>query len=326
MYFPTSGKRVGPLAALLAALLAAAALVAVSCSSSHDTAAPKPAEFPGFQDGTVDADGIAMHYVKGGQGPAIVLLHGWPEDLQAFQKVAPDLAKDHTVIAVDLPGFGDSGFPETDDGYQALAVAADVHAVTQGLNLGRFDLVGHDWGGAIALAYAAEYRSDLGHLAILEAPPTTDYLELVQHRPGTFWWDWLANGPKNDLAEQLIDGKESAFYGSFYREADGAIDKAESDGLISAFSKPGRTHAGLEYFREQEIGEKAVDALIAKDGKITVPVLGIGGEHSMGAGVGGLSARVAEHVTTDMVPGANHWVLEENPIYVLTSVRNFLKS
>ncbi|MFE3058060.1 alpha/beta fold hydrolase [Nocardia sp. NPDC059239] len=322
MHLPTSGKRVGP----LAALLAAAALVAVSCSSSHDTAAPKPAAFPGFQDGTVDADGIAMHYVKGGQGPAIVLLHGWPEDLQAFQKVAPDLAKDHTVIAVDLPGFGDSGFPETDDGYQALAVAADVHAVTQGLNLGRFDLVGHDWGGAIALAYAAEYRSDLGHLAILEAPPTTDYLELVQHRPATFWWDWLANGPKNDLAEQLIDGKESAFYGSFYREADGAIDKAESDGLIAAFSKPGRTHAGLEYFREQEIGEKAVDALIAKDGKITVPVLGIGGEHSMGAGVGGLTARVAEHVTTDVVPGADHWVLEENPIYVLTSVRNFLKS
>ncbi|MFI1919581.1 alpha/beta fold hydrolase [Nocardia sp. NPDC020380] len=189
--------------------------------------------------------------MKGGQGPAIVLLHGWPEDLHAFQKVAPDLAKDHTVVAVDLPGFGDSGFARSDDGYQALAVASDVHAVAQKLSLGRVDIIGHDWGGAIGLAYAAEYRADVAHLAILEAPPTGDYLNQVQTKPGTFWWDWLANGPKNDLADQLIEGKEPNFYGSFYREADGDIDKSESDGLIAAYSKPGRTHAGLEYFRQR---------------------------------------------------------------------------
>ncbi|MFJ4653352.1 hypothetical protein ACIP5Y_18985 [Nocardia sp. NPDC088792] len=102
----------------------------------------------------------------------------------------------------------------------------------------------------------------MAHLAILEAPPTGDYLNQVQAKPGTFWWDWLANGPKDDLADQLIDGKESTFYG----------------------------------------------------------------EHSMGASVGALTGRVAEHVTTDVVPNANHWVLEENPAYVLNSVRNFLES
>ncbi|MVU83315.1 alpha/beta fold hydrolase [Nocardia sp. ET3-3] len=320
--FTPSGNRV----AALAALLVAALLAAVSCSSARDDSAPKPVSFPGFQDGIVDADGISMHYVKGGQGPAIVLLHGWPEDLRAFQKIAPDLAEDHTVVAIDLPGFGDSGFAKSDEGYQALAVAADIHAVTQGLKLGRFDLIGHDWGGAIALAYAVEYRSDLEHLTILEAPPPADYLTLVQSKPGTFWWDWLANGPKDELAEQLIDGKESVFYGAIYREADGAIDKAESDGLIAAFGKPGHTHAGLEYFRQQDTGEKAVEALITTGGKLTVPVLGIGGEHSMGASIGSLTTRVAEHVTTDVVPGANHWVLEENPTYVLKSVRNFLTS
>ncbi|MBU3067836.1 alpha/beta hydrolase [Nocardia sp. NEAU-G5] len=322
MRFTTFARRVVP----LVAVLAAGTLLATSCSSSHEAAPAKPGAFPGFEDGTVDNDGITVHYVKGGQGPAIVLLHGWPEDLQAFQKVAPDLAKDHTVVAVDLPGFGDSGFAKSDNGYQALAVAGDVHAVAQKLNLGRFDIIGHDWGGAIGLAYAAEYRSDVAHLAILEAPPTGDYLNQVQAKPGTFWWDWLANGPKGDLADQLIDGKESTFYGSFYREADGAIGNSESDGLIAAYSKPGRTHAGLEYFRQQDAGEKAVDALIAKDGKITIPVLGIGGEHSMGASVGTLTGHVAEHVTTDVVPNANHWVLEENPAYVLNSVRNFLES
>ncbi|MFJ9367302.1 alpha/beta fold hydrolase [Nocardia sp. NPDC101769] len=322
MRFITFGKRVAP----LAALLAAATLLAASCSSSHDAASAKPSAFPGFQDGTVDSNGVAVHYVKGGQGPAIVLLHGWPEDLQAFRKVAPDLAKDHTVVAIDLPGFGDSGFAKSDDGYQALAVASDVHAVTQNLNLGRFDLIGHDWGGAIGLAYAAEFRSDLAHLVVLEAPPTSDYLDLVQAKPRTFWWDWFAEGPKDDLAEQLIDGKESVFYGLFYKEAGGAIDQAENDALVTAFSKPGRTHAGLEYFRQQDTGEKAVDTLIAKDGKITVPVLGIGGEHSMAAGVGTMTVRVAEHVTTDVVPGANHWVLEENPDYILGSVRKFLAS
>ncbi|MGF6885601.1 pimeloyl-ACP methyl ester carboxylesterase [Nocardia sp. GAS34] len=316
-------------ACLLVAALTAATSLTTSCSESAPStstvsAAAEP--LPGFHDGTIDHDGIAVHYISGGHGPAIVLLHGWPENWRAWSKIAPSLARDHTVYAIDLRGYGDSGLAKSDEGYQALAVTTDIHALAQQLNLGRFDLVGHDWGGAIALAYATQYRSDIAHLAVLEAPPSSDYLHLVQTKPDVFWWDWLAKGPKGELPEDLIAGKEALFYGHFYDEADGAIDSSERNQLIAALSKPGRTHAALEYFRQQDVGERQVDDLIARDGKLTIPVLGVGGEHSLGSAIGNLLNRVADHVTTDVVPGANHWVLEENPDYVSGSLRTFLTS
>ncbi|MVU76999.1 alpha/beta fold hydrolase [Nocardia sp. ET3-3] len=306
----------------LAAALGMAATLATGCSSSQSAAAEP---LPGFHDGTVDNDGVSVHYVVGGQGPGIVLLHGWPETWRAWSKLAPDLARDHTVVAIDLRGMGDSGFAKSDEGYQALNVATDVHAVAQKLNLGKFDLFAHDWGGEIGLAYADEYRSDLGHLAIMEAAPSSDYGKFALEKPDYLWFDWMALGAKDQLAEQLIAGKESAFYGSFYKEAKGgAIDKAESDAYIAAFSKPGRTHAGLEYYRQKPTGDKAIDAMIAKDGKLAVPVLGLGGQDSIGAGVGTMMGRVATNVTTDVVPGADHWVLDENTDYVLASLRKFI--
>ena len=306
----------------LAAAVAMAAALVTSCSSSHPAAADT---LPGFHDGTVDHEGVSVHYVVGGHGPAIVLLHGWPETWHAWSKLAPDLARDHTVVAVDLPGMGDSGFAKSDEGYQALNVATDVRAVAQHLNLGRFDLFAHDWGGEIALAYADEYRSDLGHVAIMEAAPSSDYGKFALAKPDYLWFDWLALGPKDDLAEQLIAGKEAAFYGQFYRAAkNGAIDKAEADAYIAAFSRPGRTHAGLEYYREKPLGDKAIDDMFTRDGKLTIPVLALGGEDSMGANVGTMMARVASNVTTDVVPGADHWVLDENPGYVLASLRKLI--
>jgi pimeloyl-ACP methyl ester carboxylesterase len=319
MFFKHLSRRRAAIAALLLAVTVGAA-----CSTASN--APSTSDpLPGFHDGTADNDGVSIHYVIGGQGPAVVLLHGWPETWRAWSTIAPDLAKDHTVIAVDLRGFGDSGFAKSDDGgYTAPAVATDIHTVTQQLKLGSIDLIGHDWGGAVALSYAAQYRADVKHLAVIEAPPSSDYLNLVQAKPGLLWWDWLAKGPKGNFAEQLIAGKEREFYGHFYQESEGAIDKDESDRYIAGFSEPGRTHAALEYFRQQDVGEKQVDDMLAKDGKLTIPVLGIGGAHSMGSAIGGFLPRVADHVTTDVVPNANHWVLEENPSYLLDSVRKFL--
>ncbi|WP_460727055.1 alpha/beta fold hydrolase [Nocardia heshunensis] len=263
----------------------------------------------------------------GGHGPAVVLLHGWPETWRAWSKVAPELAKDHTVVAIDLRGFGDSGFaPQDDGGYTPQVVASDIHAAVQKLQLGQIDLAGHDWGGQIALAYATQYRNEVKHLAVYEAPATTDYLNIVQSKPGATWWDWLATGPRADFPERLIAGHEHDFFNYFYSEADGAIDPSESDVMIAAFTRPGRVHASLEYFRQQNVGLKQIDDLLARDGKLTIPVLAVGGEHSLGPAVGASFPRVADHVTTDVVPGANHWVLEENPTYVVTALEKFLAS
>ncbi|WAL67346.1 alpha/beta hydrolase [Amycolatopsis cynarae] len=306
---------------LLSALAAVATAAGLAVVPAASTAQASP--LPGFHDGYVRNGGIPVHYVIGGHGPALVLLHGWPETWYAWSKEMPQLARDHTVIAVDLRGLGDSGSAPTDPGsYTALALASDVHEVARQLGFHSIDLAGHDWGGAVALAYATEYRSEVRRLAVFEAPPTVDYLNLVAARPGVLWWDWFINGPSGDVAEQLVAGREYSFYTSIYR---GSLAPEAVDRYVAAYSRPGSTHAGFEYFRQQDSGEAAVQQLVDTGGKLTIPVLAAGGQHSMGAMIGQDMTRVATEVTPAVVPDADHWVMEENPSFVLNLLIGFFR-
>jgi pimeloyl-ACP methyl ester carboxylesterase len=317
--------------ALVAAAAGAGLLMAGTGASASAEPAHRPplsgqhttgTALPGFQSGYVSNDGVRIHYVTGGHGPALVLLHGWPETWYAWSGLMPALARDHTVIALDLPGLGDSDPARTDAGsYEALALAADVHAVVRHLGFTTTQMAGHDWGGAVALAYAAEYRGEVSELAVLEAPPTTDYLDLVRQQPGHMWWDWFINGPQAGVAEQLVDRDPEAFYASIYH---GALPAATVERYLASYRRPAVTHAGFEYFRQQDQGETAVDRLITAEGKLTIPVLGVGGEHSMGAQIGRELPRVADDTTTAVVPGADHWILEEQPGFVLRLLTGFL--
>ncbi|GAA1971758.1 alpha/beta hydrolase [Catenulispora subtropica] len=315
--------------AVSAGLLAASgtAASATSAVSGPPAAAAGPhaggTPLPGFHDGYASDDGIRIHYVTGGHGPALVLLHGWPETWYAWSGLMPSLARDHTVIAIDLRGLGDSQPASSGAGsYEALTLADDVHAVVRHLGFTTAQVAGHDWGGAVALAYAVEYRTEVTELAVLEAPPTADYLNLVRQRPGVLWWDWFVNGPQAGVAEQLVDHDPRVFYTSIYR---GALPAATVDRYLASYGRPANTHAGFEYFRQQDQGEPAVDQLIARDGKLTIPVLGVGGQNSMGAQIGQDLPRVAEHSSTAVVPGADHWVMEEQPAFVLQLLNSFFR-
>jgi pimeloyl-ACP methyl ester carboxylesterase len=314
--------------ALLVALglyASSAAVAAASRSSDADHGAAPP---PGFRDGYASNDGVRIHFVVGGHGPALVLLHGWPETWRAWSQLAPTLSRTHTVVMVDTRGLGDSQPARTDaqGSYTALTLASDVHAVVAALGFQHIDLAGHDWGGAIALAYAARYRDAVDHLAIMEAPPTTDYLALVASLPNVLWWDSFVNGPRGDTAEQLVAKRERAFYAAVYHGGapGGSISPESEARYVSAYSRHGSTHAGFEYFRQQDQGEKEVDALLTHDGKLTMPVLGVGGQFSMGALIEAKLHRVAEHVTGVVVPNANHWILDEDPGFVADQLIGFL--
>jgi pimeloyl-ACP methyl ester carboxylesterase len=320
--------RLAGAAALAAlALVTASGVTAASANTAHG-----PGPLPGFRDGYAQNDGIRVHYVVGGHGPALVLLHGWPETWQAWSGIMPQLAHDHTVIAVDQRGIGNSQAAPTDapGTYTALTMATDVHAVAQQLGFQKIDLVGHDVGGGVALAYAAEYRDQVNKLAILEAPPTTAYLNFVQTKSDYLWWDAMVNGPQGDLAEQLVAGREKTFYSAVYAGPaggkGGTISPEAAKRYIKAYSRPGSTHAGFEYFRQQDAGERAVQDLVDKTGKLTIPVLGVGGQYSMNSEVGDdMRTLVAANVTTAVVPNANHWVMEEDPQYVTNLLTTFLK-
>ncbi|MGC0317491.1 alpha/beta fold hydrolase [Kitasatospora acidiphila] len=320
-------------AAAAAALALATASGATFADAAPEAAHHHPGPLPGFRDGYVENDGIRIHYVVGGHGPALVLLHGWPETWQAWSGIAPQLAQDHTVIAVDLRGLGDSQPAPSDapGSYAALTLATDVHAVTQQLGLRKIDLAGHDVGGGVALAYAAEYRDQVDKLAILEAPPTTAYLNFVQTKSDYLWWDAMVNGPQGDMAEQLVAGREKVFYSAVYAGPaggkGGTISPETVKRYIEAYSRPGSTHAGFEFFRQQDVGERAVQDLIDENGKLTIPVLGVGGQYSMNSEVGDDTGKLAAtNVTTVVVPNANHWVMEEQPQFVTNLLSGFFKS
>jgi alpha-beta hydrolase superfamily lysophospholipase len=106
----------------------------------------------GFVAETAGVNGTAIHYVRGGRGPTVVLLHGFPQDWYAWRRIMPRLSKRFTVVAVDLRGVG--GSAPSADGYAAVDLARDVHQLIGGLKLGPAHLVGHDIGGCVAYAFA----------------------------------------------------------------------------------------------------------------------------------------------------------------------------
>ena len=122
-----------------------------------------------FSHNTASVNGIQLHYVIGGQGDPVVLIHGWPETWYAWHKVMPALAKNYTVIAPDLRGLGDSSKPPT--GYDGKTVAEDIHQLVTKLGFKTIFLVGHDIGSFVVYPYAAEYPSEVRRLVVMEVPP-----------------------------------------------------------------------------------------------------------------------------------------------------------
>jgi pimeloyl-ACP methyl ester carboxylesterase len=193
----------------LVALLVLSGVAVGSASASSGTKAP----LPGFRDGYAVSDGIRIHYVVGGHGPAVVLLHGWPATWYSWAKIAPSLAARHTVIMPDLRGLGQSGFPAKDAGnYTGPAMADDLRAVVHHLGFRHVDLVAHDMGGLPAVAFAARYRTEVGKLVMMEAPVTHTFDALLWQRPDLFWFAWLQQVTKDSLPERLIAGREGIYY------------------------------------------------------------------------------------------------------------------
>jgi pimeloyl-ACP methyl ester carboxylesterase len=162
-----------------------------------------------FSHHTASVNGIQLHYVIGGHGDPVVLLHGWPETWYAWHKVMPALAKNHTVIVPDLRGLGDSSKPPT--GYDGKTVAEDIHQLVTQLGFKSIFLVGHDIGVFVAYPYAAAHPTEVKGLAVWEAPDPGFFV------PGRspLWWVLFHQIP--DVPEALVQGKEMTYLSWFYQ-------------------------------------------------------------------------------------------------------------
>jgi pimeloyl-ACP methyl ester carboxylesterase len=239
--------------------------------------------------------------------------------------IPPLVAAGFRVVAPDYRGAGHSWRPA--GGYDKVTVAGDLQRLLRshlGID-GPIVLVGHDIGLMVAYAYAQAYRDELSHLVIVDAPlPGTDVFDRLRSDPRV--WHFAFHGAR-DVAEMLVAGKERAYLQSFFNARcfdPSAIDDADLDVYVSAYSAAGAMRAGFELYRAFDQDAADNRAALARNGKLTVPVLAMGGEISTsGSVVEEMMREVAENVTGVRVPRTAHWVPEENPDAFVRAVLDF---
>ncbi len=200
-----------------------------------------------FKHQTAEVNGVRIHYVIGGTGEAVVLLHGFPQTWYEWHKVMPALAAKYTVIAPDLRGLDESSRPAPN--YEAQSIAKDVHQLVQKLGFQQINLVAHDIAGAPAYSYAVQYPQEIRRLVMIEtlAP---GFVADTTGESGKYWHMGFHMTP--DLPEQLVMGKEREYLTYFFRNFAYSKDTIAEDEIsqyVRAYSAPGALHAAFEHYR-----------------------------------------------------------------------------
>jgi pimeloyl-ACP methyl ester carboxylesterase len=277
-----------------------------------------------FTSRYIDTGGLRQHAVIGGEGPPLLLVHGWPETWYAWRLVMPALARDFQVIAVDQRGIGLTDKPQ--DGYDTGTLAGDLVALMEALGHQRFAVVGHDTGYFIGYALAADHRDRVDRVVLAEVPGPPG----VVPSPPLFVPEPLNNRlwhiPFNrvdKVPEELVRGREDIFFG--YEFAIQGGKPLPDDALryyFSVFSDPDVLRGSFGFYR-------AWDTTLAQNEQrktrpLTMPVLAIGGAESWGELAGNAMKPAADDVQTVVIPGAGHWVAEQAPEELLAALTAFL--
>jgi pimeloyl-ACP methyl ester carboxylesterase len=278
-----------------------------------------------FTSRYVDTGRLRMHAVIGGDGPPLLLVHGWPETWYAWRMMMPALVRDFQVVAVDQRGIGLSDKPK--DGYDTGTLARDLVALMDVLGHRRFAMYGTDVGMPIAYALAADHPDRLERLVVSEAP-----LPGVSPSPPLFlppqlnarFWHLMFNQLPAEVNEALVRGREDIFFGAEFDASAGR--KKLPDDAVEYYidilrSDPNALHGSFGFYR-------AVNTTIAqneqrKTRRLTLPVLAIGGAESGGEGAANTMKLVADDVQ-GVVVSAGHWVAEQAPEELLQALTAFL--
>lgn len=274
-----------------------------------------------FHTRDITANGTTLHVRIGGQGPAVVMLHGFGDTGDMWAPAAAVLAKDHTVVVPDLRGMGLSAHPDT--GYTKKNQAMDITGVMDALNIQKADLVTHDIGNMVGYALAVQYQSRITKWVVIDAPlPGIGNWEEIKQSP--LLWHFNFRGPDE---ERLVAGRERIYLDRFYNELSAdpkKIDEATRRHYAALYARPHAMHDAFEQFGA--FNQDATDnkALFAEKGKLTMPVLALGGEKSLGAAEADILRIVATNVTMGIVASSGHWIVDENPKATTTLMVDFL--
>jgi len=263
-----------------------------------------------------------QHVRIGGKGPAVVLLHGFGDTGDMWEPLASVLVKDHTVIVPDLRGMGLSSHPES--GYEKAAQARDLAAMLDQLKVKKVQLVTHDIGNMVGYALATHYPDRVTSWVAMDAPlPGMGTWEAQLVNPRV--WHFNFRGPD---VERLVAGRERILLDRFYNDLGGdpsRIDEATRQHYAELYARPGAIHNAFggqfEAFSRDAEENKAT---FAKTGKLTIPVLAIGGDKSYGANMKTELEYVATNVDGAVIQNSGHWIMEEQPQQALDVILPFL--
>ena len=263
---------------------------------------------------------MKLHYLTAGHGPTVILLHGYAETSRMWRPLIPLLAEKFTVIAPDLPGIGDSAIPA--DKIDMKTSASRIHALARSLGVEKARVVGHDIGLMVAYAYAAQFPTETEKLVVMDAfLPGVPGWEAIYNAPNI--WHFRFNG---EYPEALVRGRERIYFEYFWNvfaaDKTHSIPEADRKAYTEAYSKPGRMRAAWAYFASWP--QLAKDFAQLSQTKLTMPVLSIGGDKSLGNELAEQMKLVADNVTIVVLKDTGHWILEERPKETTEALVKFL--
>ena len=267
-----------------------------------------------------DGGGVKIQYLSAGKGPALILLHGYAETSRMWRPIIPRLAERFTVIAPDLPGIGDSDIPS--GAVDMKWAAARIHDLARSLGIQKAEVVGHDIGLMVAYAYAAQYRSEVTKLVLMDA-----------FLPGVAGWEAIYDNPDlwhfrfhGDTPAKLVQGREADYFAYYWNEfaadRNRSLPPADREAYVAAYSRPGRMKAGWAYFAS--FPKTAKDFAELAKTKLAIPVLSIGGDKSLGEPLGAQARLVSDDATVVVLKNAGHWIMEEQPSETAAALLKFL--
>jgi pimeloyl-ACP methyl ester carboxylesterase len=302
---------------IIAAALALSAVATVTATPAIAQVEPFPAS---FRTQEIATNGTTIHTRIGGKGPAVVLLHGYGETGDMWAPLAADLARDHLVIVPDLRGMGLSAKPA--GGYDKKTQGQDIAGVLDALKVQKTDLVTHDIGNMVGYAFAAQNRARVTRFVLMDAPlPGVGPWEEILKNP--LLWHFRFGGP--DM-ERLVAGRERIYLDRFWNEFSAKPERFSEASRVhyaALYAQPGAMHSGFAQFAAFD--QDAIDnRAFLTAGKLTMPVLAIGGEKSFGPMMATVMRFAATDVTEATIPDAGHWLMEEQPKATIAAVRGFL--
>lgn len=279
----------------------------------------KPASPPlGFKHQYATVNGVKIHYVIGGKGEPLLLVHGFGQNWYMWNRLLPELSKHFTVIAPDMRGVGESGKPA--GGYDKKNMAVDMHELMKKLGFQHIKLAGHDIGLMVAYAYAAQFPADVKKIALLDALLPGIEPVWSQVRAQAWWFGFFAQPHSGEI----VSGKVGLFFTDFWPTVgfkNDAFTPAERNEFIRAYSVPGATTGAFLWFGK--FNQDAKDNVGFAKKKLPMPLLAMGADHSAGSYLAAHCRLVASDVHEVIIKDSGHWVVQEQTAQVQKGMLDF---